>query len=90
MNEINLKSSNLSLHLTENTLYTNYQNQSLNYIKENELNSGNVYYNSVQNLLSSRLLCKNAKIRIHITITLSVVLYGCETWSLRHQGRNQD
>jgi hypothetical protein len=36
----------------------------------------------VQNLLSSRLLYKNIKIKIHITIILPVVLYGCETWSL--------
>jgi len=36
----------------------------------------------VQNLLSSRLLSKNIKIKIYRTITLPVVLYGCETWSL--------
>jgi hypothetical protein len=34
------------------------------------------------NLLSSRLLSKNIKIRIYKTIILPVVLYGCETWSL--------
>jgi hypothetical protein len=28
------------------------------------------------------LLSKNLKIRIHRTIILPVVLYGCETWSL--------
>jgi len=37
---------------------------------------------SVQNLLSSRLLSKNLKIKIYRTIILTVVLYGCETWSL--------
>jgi hypothetical protein len=36
----------------------------------------------VQNLLSSRLLTKNVKIRIYKTIILPVVLYWCETWSL--------
>jgi hypothetical protein len=36
----------------------------------------------VQNILSSRLLPKNLKSRIHKTIILPVVLYGCETWSL--------
>jgi hypothetical protein len=45
-------------------------------------NSGNAYYYSVQNLLSSRLLSKNLKSRIFKTIILPVVLYGCETWSL--------
>jgi hypothetical protein len=46
------------------------------------LNSGNACYHSVQNLLSSRLLSKNLKIRIVKKIILPVVLYGCETWSL--------
>jgi len=36
----------------------------------------------VQNILSSSLLSKNLKIKIHRTIILPVVLYGCETWSL--------
>jgi hypothetical protein len=35
----------------------------------------------LQNILSSCLLSKNIKIRIYITVILSV-LYGCETWSL--------
>jgi hypothetical protein len=46
------------------------------------MNSGNACYHSVQKLLSSRLLSKNLKIRIYITIILPVVLYGCETCSL--------
>jgi hypothetical protein len=36
----------------------------------------------MQNLLSSRLLSKDLKIRIYRTIIMPVVLYGCETWSL--------
>ena len=36
----------------------------------------------MQNLLSSRLLPKNLKIKIYRTIILPVVLYGCETCSL--------
>jgi hypothetical protein len=36
----------------------------------------------MQNLLSSRLLSKNVKVRICKTIILPVVLYWCETWSL--------
>jgi hypothetical protein len=32
----------------------------------------------VQNILSSSLLYKNIKIKIHRTIILPVVLYGCE------------
>jgi len=46
------------------------------------LKSGNACYHSVQNLLYSSLLSKNLKIKIYRTITLPVVLYGCETWSL--------
>jgi hypothetical protein len=45
-------------------------------------NLGNACYHSVQNLLSSRLLSRNVKIRIYRTTILSVILYGCETWSL--------
>jgi hypothetical protein len=33
--------------------------------------------------LSSRLLSRNVKVKIYKTIILPVVLYGCETWSLR-------
>ena len=36
----------------------------------------------MQNLLSSRLMSKNLKIKIYRTIILPVMLYGCETWSL--------
>jgi len=36
----------------------------------------------VQNVLSSRLLSKNLKIKIYRNIILPAVLYGCETWSL--------
>jgi hypothetical protein len=53
------------------------------------LNSGNACYHSVQNLLSSRLLSKNLKIRIYKTIILPVVLYRCETWSLTLRGEHR-
>jgi len=36
----------------------------------------------VQNILSSRLLSKNLKIKIYRTVILPFVLCGCETWSL--------
>ena len=49
---------------------------------KSRLKPGNACYYSVQNLLSSRLLSKNLKIKIYRTIILPVVLYGCETWSL--------
>jgi len=49
---------------------------------KSRLRSGSACYHSVQNLLSSRLLSKNLKIKIYRTIILLVVLYGCETWSL--------
>jgi len=44
--------------------------------------TGNACYLSVQNLLSSRLLSKNLKIKIYRTIILPVALLGCEPWSL--------
>jgi hypothetical protein len=46
------------------------------------LNSGNACYHLIQNLLSSRLLANNIKVRIYETIIFHMVLYGCETWSL--------
>jgi len=49
---------------------------------KSRLRTGNACYHSVQNLLFSRLLSKNLKIKIYRTIILPVVLYGCETWSL--------
>jgi hypothetical protein len=50
---------------------------------ERRLNSGNVCYHSVQNLLSSCLLLKNVKIRIYKTIILPAVMYEWETGSLK-------
>ena len=38
-----------------------------------------IFYYMVSTL---RLLSKNLKIKIYRTITLPVILYGCETWSL--------
>jgi hypothetical protein len=49
---------------------------------KSRLNSGNACYNSVQSLLSSRLLSRNLKVKIHETIILPVVLNGCEIWSV--------
>ena len=49
---------------------------------KSRLRSGNACCHLVQNLLSSRLLSKNLKIKIYRTIILPVVLNGCEAWSL--------
>jgi hypothetical protein len=43
--------------------------------------SVSVYYYKVQNLSSSSLLCTYFNINIYRNIIVSVVLYGCETWS---------
>jgi sorting nexin-29 len=53
-----------------------------NFIQEQikkRLNSSNACYHSVQNLMSSRMLSKNVKIRMYRTTIFPVVLYGCET-----------
>jgi hypothetical protein len=63
-------------------LGTTVTNQNLIQEEIRRLNSGNACYHSVQNLLSSKLLLKDLKIRIYKTIILPVVLYGCEAWSL--------
>ena len=65
-------------------IFGNYLNKP-NYIQEEikiRWKSGNACYHSVQNLLSFSLLPKNLKIKIYRSTVLSVVLYGCETWSL--------
>jgi hypothetical protein len=59
------------------TIATN-QNQIEEEIKR-RLNSGNACYHAIQNLLSSHLLPKNVKIKIHKTIILQMVLYGRES-----------
>jgi hypothetical protein len=46
------------------------------------LNSGKACSYSVQNLLSSRFISENVKIKTYKTVILPVVLCGCETWSL--------
>jgi hypothetical protein len=46
------------------------------------LNSGDDYYRSAQNILSSHLPSTNIKIRLYKIIILHVVLYRCEIWSL--------
>jgi sorting nexin-29 len=80
-----IKIDNISFERVEEFKYlgTNLTNQ--NSIEEqvkSRLKLGNACYYSVQNLLSSRLLSKNLKIRIYRTIILPVILYGCETRSL--------
>jgi hypothetical protein len=59
---------------------------------KSRLNSGNVCYHSVQNLLLYHLISKNLKINIYKTVILPVVLYGCETWflTLREEHRLRD
>jgi hypothetical protein len=42
---------------------------------KSRLNSGNACYYSVQNILSSRLISKNLKVKIYKTVILPVVLY---------------
>jgi hypothetical protein len=49
---------------------------------KNRLKSGNDFYHSMQNLLSSSLVCKNLNIKIYRTIILPLDSYGCETCSL--------
>jgi hypothetical protein len=42
----------------------------------------NEYKSVVEEIVSSRLLSRNVKVKICKTIILPVVLYGCETWFL--------
>jgi hypothetical protein len=80
-----VKIDNSSIERVEEFKYLGMTLTDQNSIQEeikSRLKLGNSCYHSVQNLLSSRLLPKNLKIKIYRTIILPVVLYGCETWSL--------
>jgi hypothetical protein len=81
----NIKTDNKSFEMLEEFKYLGTTLTNRNSIHEeikSRLKSGNGCYHSVKNLLSSRLLSKNTKIRVYGTIILPVVLYGCETWSV--------
>ena len=84
-NTRNIKINN-SFEMVEQFIYLGTTLTNQNSIQEeikSRLKSGNACYYSVQNLLSSSLLSKNLKIKTYRSIILPVVLYGCETWSLR-------
>jgi hypothetical protein len=49
---------------------------------KNRTNSGNIWYNAVQKLLSFYLKHKNVNVKIHKTVSLPAVLYGYEAWFL--------
>ena len=80
-----MKTDNSSIESVEEFKYLGTTLTNQNYIQEeikSRLKLGNACYYSVQDLLSSRLLSKNLKMKIYRTIILLVVLYGCETLSL--------
>jgi hypothetical protein len=54
-----------------------------------KLKSGNACYRLVQNVLCSSLPSKDLKIKIYRSITLPVVLYGCETWFLTFREKHR-
>jgi hypothetical protein len=56
---------------------------------KSRLNLGYDCYHLMQNFLSYSFLPKNLKIKIYKTIIVSVVLYGCNTWSLRLRGERR-
>jgi hypothetical protein len=81
----NIKIVNKSFERVEHYKYLGRNQTNQKSIREkikSRLKSGNACYHLAQNLLSSTLLSKNIKIKIYRTVILSVVLYGCETWSL--------
>ncbi|KAJ4444245.1 hypothetical protein ANN_06036 [Periplaneta americana] len=81
----NIKIGNLSFEEVEKFKYLGATVTNINDIREeikHRMNMRNACYYSVEKLLSSSLLSKNLKVRIHKTVILPVVLYGCETWTL--------
>ena len=53
------------------------------------LKLGNVCYHSAQNILSCSFLSKNITIKIYRRIILPVILFGCETWSLKQREKHK-
>ena len=81
----NIKTGNSSFERVVEFKYLGRTLTNQNSIQEeitSRLKSRNACCFSVQYILSPNLLSKNLKIKIHKTLILSVVLYGCETWSL--------
>jgi len=75
----NIKIDNNSFESVEQLKYLGTTLTNQNSVQEeikNRFKSGNACYHSVQNLLSSSLLLKNLKIKMHIIIILPVVCMG--------------
>jgi len=87
-----MKNDNSPFESAEEFKYLGTTSTIQNSIQEDiksRLKSGNACCLPLQNLLSSSLLSKNLKIKIHRSIILPVVLYGCESWlcTLREECR---
>ena len=85
----NIKVDNSPFEIVEEFKYKGTTLTHQNYIQEeikSRLKSGNAYYLSVQNLLSSIFLSKNLKIKIYKTIILPVCM--CVKRGRSHWGRN--
>jgi len=81
----NIKIDNSSFKMVEKSKYfgttLTYQ-YSIQEEMKGRFKSRNACYHSVQNRLSSSLLSKNIKIKIHRTVFFPVVLFGYEALSL--------
>lgn len=52
------------------------------------INAGSRCFFGLNKLFKSRILSKNLKIQLYITLIRPVVMYGCETWRLHKIQQN--
>ncbi|KAJ4433336.1 hypothetical protein ANN_15595 [Periplaneta americana] len=81
----NIQNGDLSFEEVKKLKYLGATETNINNTREEikrRINMENACYYSVEKFSSSSLLSKNLKVRIYKTVTIPVLLYGCDSWTL--------